>query len=92
LYALGRTEVLGLLAYSSQSLIPGMIGHAAMDVFNFSYWWWSLIGRYDRQPVFETGIDGAKWHTVAHFWPFRAVAVAKSACFPANCATGVAPM
>jgi membrane protease YdiL (CAAX protease family) len=49
--------LLGLLAYSSQSLIPGMIGHAVMDVFNFSYWWWTLIGRYDRQPVFETGVD-----------------------------------
>jgi membrane protease YdiL (CAAX protease family) len=50
--------LLGVLAFSSQSLIPGMIGHAVMDVFNFSYWWWSLIGRYDRQPVFETGVDG----------------------------------
>jgi hypothetical protein len=28
-----------------------------MDVFNFAYWWWSLIGRYDRRPVFETGVD-----------------------------------
>ena len=46
-----------MLAYSSQSLIPGMIGHAAMDVFNFSYWWWSLIGHYDRGTIFESGID-----------------------------------
>jgi membrane protease YdiL (CAAX protease family) len=50
--------MLGLLAYVTQSLIPGIIGHAVMDVFNFAYWWWSLLGRYDRRPVFETGIDG----------------------------------
>ncbi len=34
-----------------------MIGHAVMDVFNFSYWWWQLLGHYDKRPVFETGID-----------------------------------
>jgi membrane protease YdiL (CAAX protease family) len=50
--------LLGVLAYSSGSLIPGIIGHAVMDVFNFSYWWWSLIGHYDRRTVFETGVDG----------------------------------
>jgi membrane protease YdiL (CAAX protease family) len=49
--------LLGMLAYSAQSLIPGIIGHAVTDVFNFSYWWWSLVGRFDRQPVFETGVD-----------------------------------
>ncbi len=49
--------LLGVLAYASRSLVPGMIGHAVMDVFNFSYWWWSLTGRYDRRTVFETGVD-----------------------------------
>jgi sodium transport system permease protein len=49
--------MLGALAYAASSLIPGMIGHAVMDVFNFAYWWWSLIGRYDRRPIFETGPD-----------------------------------
>ena len=49
--------MLGALAYASRSLIPGIIGHAVMDVFNFSYWWWQLIGTYDRGTVFETGLD-----------------------------------
>jgi len=49
--------MLGVLAYAARSLIPGMIGHAVMDIFNFSYWWWQLLGRYDRRTVLETGID-----------------------------------
>ena len=49
--------MLGALAYASRSLIPGIIGHAVMDVFNFSYWWWQLTGTYDRRTIFETGID-----------------------------------
>ena len=49
--------MLGVLAYASRSLIPSMIGHAVMDVFNFGYWWWQLLGHYNRRPVFETGID-----------------------------------
>ena len=49
--------LLGVLAYAARSLVPGMIGHTVMDVFNFSYWWWSLIGHYDRRPIFESGID-----------------------------------
>jgi membrane protease YdiL (CAAX protease family) len=49
--------ILGVLAYASRSLIPSMIGHAVMDVFNFGYWWWQLLGHYDKRPIFETGID-----------------------------------
>jgi membrane protease YdiL (CAAX protease family) len=49
--------MLGVLAYAARSLIPGIIGHATMDVFNFSYWWWSLIGQYDRKTIFESGFD-----------------------------------
>jgi len=49
--------MLGALAYAARSLIPGIIGHAAMDVINFSYWWWQIVGHYDRQTIFETGVD-----------------------------------
>ena len=49
--------MLGVLACAARSLIPGIIGHTVMDVFNFSYWWWHLWGQYDRRPIFETGID-----------------------------------
>jgi membrane protease YdiL (CAAX protease family) len=49
--------MLGLLAFAARSLIPGIIGHTVMDVFNFSFWWWSLIGHYDQSTIFESGID-----------------------------------
>jgi membrane protease YdiL (CAAX protease family) len=49
--------MLGVLAYASRSLIPSMIGHAVMDVFNFGYWWWHLLGDYNRRPISETGVD-----------------------------------
>jgi membrane protease YdiL (CAAX protease family) len=49
--------MLGALAYSARSLIPGIIAHAMMDVFNFSFWWWHLWGHYDSRPVTESGLD-----------------------------------
>jgi membrane protease YdiL (CAAX protease family) len=55
--AILASVILGILAYASRSLIPSMIGHAVMDVFNFGYWWWQLLGHYDQRPIFETGID-----------------------------------
>jgi membrane protease YdiL (CAAX protease family) len=51
------SALLGLLAYSSGSLVPGIIGHTIMDIFNFSYWWSSLAGNFEKKTIFETGID-----------------------------------
>jgi len=47
----------GILAYASGSLIPTIISHTLADVFNFSYWWTDVAGRFDKQPIAETGID-----------------------------------
>jgi membrane protease YdiL (CAAX protease family) len=55
--AILASVMLGDLAYASRSLIPCMIGHAVMDVFNFGYWWWHLLGDYNRRPISETGVD-----------------------------------
>jgi membrane protease YdiL (CAAX protease family) len=55
--AIVASVMLGALAYASRSLIPSMIGHAVMDVFNFGYWWWHLLGDYNRRPIFESGFD-----------------------------------
>jgi membrane protease YdiL (CAAX protease family) len=55
--AILASVLLGVLAYASRSLIPSMIGHAVMDVFNFGYWWWQLLGHYNKRPIFETGVD-----------------------------------
>ena len=53
----GISVLLGILAYASGSLIPSMIGHTVLDIFNFSYWWSDVAGRFERQTILETGID-----------------------------------
>jgi membrane protease YdiL (CAAX protease family) len=49
--------LLGILAYASGSLIPGMVAHIGLDVLNFSYWWTGIAGRFNYRPVAETGVD-----------------------------------
>jgi membrane protease YdiL (CAAX protease family) len=53
----GLSAALGVLAYSSGSLVPSMVAHVALDIVNFSYWWTDIAGRFDRQPITRTGID-----------------------------------
>jgi membrane protease YdiL (CAAX protease family) len=54
----GAGVLLGLLAWSSRSLIPGMIGHFVMDVGLFAYWWSGIAGEFTERPITETGFDG----------------------------------
>jgi membrane protease YdiL (CAAX protease family) len=49
--------LLGILAYSSGSLIPGIIGHTIFDIFSWSYWWSGAADKYSIPTIFETGID-----------------------------------
>lgn len=53
----GAGILLGLLAWSSGSLIPGMIGHVVMDIGLFAYWWTGIAGEFAMRPVAETGVD-----------------------------------
>jgi membrane protease YdiL (CAAX protease family) len=53
----GASVLLGLLAYRSGSLLPGIIGHAILDIFDYSFWWTTITGRIDRKTIFETGIN-----------------------------------
>lgn len=55
----GAGMLLGLLAWSAGSLIPGMIGHFLMDVGLFAYWWTGIAGSFDARPITETGVDWA---------------------------------
>jgi len=66
--------MLGILAYASGSLIPGMIGHTVMDLFNFSFWWSDVAGTFDNQTIAETGID-------THFVVWILILVASVAAF-----------
>jgi membrane protease YdiL (CAAX protease family) len=54
----GAGVLLGLLAWSSKSLVPGMIGHFVMDVGLFAYWWTGIAGDFTERPIRETGLDG----------------------------------
>jgi len=49
--------LLGILAYRTGSLIPGIIGHAVLDVFDYSIWWTDLTGGFQKPTIFHTGID-----------------------------------
>lgn len=53
----GAGVLLGLLARSSASLIPGMIGHVLMDIGLFAYWWTGIAGSFTARPISETGFD-----------------------------------
>jgi membrane protease YdiL (CAAX protease family) len=49
--------LMGVLAYASGSLLPGIIAHTILDIFNFSYWWSDVAGKFNFQPIGATGID-----------------------------------
>jgi hypothetical protein len=53
------SALFGILAWSSGSLIPGILGHFIMDIFNFTFWWSDLYRQFDRQPLGITGLDPA---------------------------------
>jgi membrane protease YdiL (CAAX protease family) len=55
----GAGLLLGLLAWSSQSLIPSIIGHVLMDIGLFAYWWTGIAGEFSARPLRETGVDEA---------------------------------
>jgi membrane protease YdiL (CAAX protease family) len=49
--------LLGLLAWSSGSLMPGIVGHVVMDIGLFAYWWTGIAGDFTARPITETGVD-----------------------------------
>ena len=51
------STLFGVLSYASGSLIPSIIGHTIMDIFNFAFWWTDLGGDFELQTIAVTGID-----------------------------------
>jgi membrane protease YdiL (CAAX protease family) len=49
--------MVGILAYATNSLLPGIIAHVTLDIINFSYWWSDVIGTFERKPISMTGVD-----------------------------------
>ena len=54
---LGAGVLLGLIAWASNSLIPGIIGHTIMDIGLFGYWWTGMAGTFSAKTIAVTGID-----------------------------------
>lgn len=53
----GAGVLLGLTAWASGSLLPGILGHTIMDVGLFAYWWTNTLGTFSAKPIWVTGID-----------------------------------
>jgi membrane protease YdiL (CAAX protease family) len=53
----GAGVLLGLVAWSSGSLIPSIMGHVVMDIGLFAYWWTGIAGEFTARPITETGVD-----------------------------------
>lgn len=53
----GAGVLLGLLAWSSGTLILGMIGHVVMDIGLFAYWWSGIAGTFTARTITEAGVD-----------------------------------
>lgn len=49
--------LLGIIAFKSGSLIPGIIGHSILDVFDYAIWWTNITGGFKQHTIFITGID-----------------------------------
>ena len=64
----------GILTYTTGSLIPAIISHTVLDIFNFSFWWTDVAGRFERQTISETGID-------SHFVIWALILIASIALF-----------
>jgi membrane protease YdiL (CAAX protease family) len=68
----GAGVLLGLLAWSSGSLIPRMIGHVVMDIGLFAYWWTGIAGDFTARTIANTGVDrlfivACAWFTISLF-------------------------
>jgi membrane protease YdiL (CAAX protease family) len=49
--------LLGILACKTGSLIPGIIGHSILDIFDYSVWWSDITGGFHKLTIFRTGLD-----------------------------------
>ncbi|HWD67333.1 MAG TPA: CPBP family intramembrane glutamic endopeptidase [Caulobacteraceae bacterium] len=53
----GAGLLLGLIAWSSRSLIFSIIGHTLMDIGLFAYWWSQVAGVFSARTIFQAGVD-----------------------------------
>lgn len=72
----GAGLLLGLIAWSSRSLIFGMIGHTLMDVGLFAFWWSQIAGVFSAKTIFQIGADAPFFIAIAVFAGTLAVTLA----------------
>jgi membrane protease YdiL (CAAX protease family) len=63
----GAGLLLGLLAWSARSLLPGIVGHVMMDIGLFAYWWTGLAGEFSARTISHTGTDHSFFMAVFTF-------------------------
>jgi len=51
------SSMIGYLAHSTNSLLPGIVAHVSFDIINVSYWWSDVLGTFERKPIGMTGVD-----------------------------------
>jgi hypothetical protein len=51
------STLLGILAYKTGSILPGIIGHSILDIFDYSVWWSDITGGFHKKTIFQTGMD-----------------------------------
>jgi membrane protease YdiL (CAAX protease family) len=80
-YYLFAAAVYGLMAYATNSVLPGIVLHIVGDVFVLTRWWltgqgeWQLTAQAPRL-IWETGPDAAFWGALAAFIVLGSAAVA----------------
>ena len=74
------SALFGVIAYVTNSLIPGIIAHVVMDVFNFAFWWSPIGWQFDKQPIGTTGMDNhfILWISVLVVTLFTFIVVARN--------------
>ena len=53
----GAGVLLGLIAWSSRSLVPGIVGHVTMDIGLFAFWWTGIAGDFTELPIARANLD-----------------------------------
>ena len=69
------SALFGILAYAAGSLIPSIVAHVVLDVFNFSYWWSDVAGRFEYADARRDGDRRPLDPVVARLWCLLALLV-----------------
>ena len=89
LYYVAVAGVYGMMAYASNSILPGIVLHAGGDVLSISRLWFTGRGEWElsatKPPlVWETGPDAAFWVALLAFLVLAGVSIAAFSALASN--------